>query len=74
MQKITRYLLHKLPFSKKSVATRCKLHSILVVEFALCKKPLVTRCKICLILVEKVVLWKKVTRYSLQKLLFAKSH
>ena len=42
----------------KSLVTRCKIRSLLVVEVARCKKSLVTRCKNCSL--------QKITRYSLQ--------
>ena len=42
----------------KSLVTRCKIRSLLVVEVARCKKSLVTRCRSCSL--------QKITRYSLQ--------
>ena len=43
----------------KSLVTRCKIRSLLVVEVARCKKSLVTCCKIRLLLVAEVARCKK---------------
>ena len=61
---VSRYSLKFSPCSLlfvKSLVTRCKIHSLLIVEVARCKKSLVTRCRSCSL--------QKTTRYSLQNLL-----
>ena len=57
----------------KSLVTRCKIRSLLVVEVARCKKSLVTCCKIRSLLVAEVARCKKslVTRCKIRSLLVA---
>ena len=83
-QKITRYTLPSslVTHCKKSLVTRCKICSLLVVEVARCRNSLVTRCRSCSL--QKIPCYslpsslvtrcrscslQKITRYSLQNLL-----
>ena len=44
---------------KKSLVTRCRIHSLLVAKVARCKKSLVTCCEIRSLVVAKVACYKK---------------